>query len=115
HEEHEAKKKLSADLDRVRKEKWDLQKRLEEAGWKLEFARKNERDDAEGLREAREEVSNILGALSTLAPALYQRYVVKAGLRGERFDVEEFVADARRVDEYNATTDVLGFLEDKPW
>lgn len=66
--------------------------------------------EAERLREEAADLAarlyNAGKALEVLAPMLYKRYSPKGVLRWD-----DLIADAKRVEEYNATTEVLHFIE----
>lgn len=73
------------------------------------------RKEAERLREEAADLVprlyNAEKALKVLAPTLYRRYTPRIGLRAGEMDWDALIADAKRVEEYNATTEVLHFIE----
>ena len=68
------------------------------------------RKEAEFLREERADLAarlyNVGKALEVPAPMLYRRYAPKGVPHWD-----DLIADAKRVEEYNATTEVLHFIE----
>lgn len=61
--------------------------------------------------ELRDRLAGVAQALRVLAPPIYGRYTPSIGLHAGEMDWDALIADAKRVEEHNATTEVLRFIE----
>lgn len=61
--------------------------------------------------ELRDRLAGVEQALRVLAAPLHGRYTPRIGLSAGEMDWDAMIADAKRVEEYNATTEVLHFIE----
>ena len=93
--------------------KKELEAEIRDLQWKLDKATQALGVEEGRVEHYREEVerlnaraSSAAWAIRVLAPQLHSRY-----RRGGRMNWEDLIADAKRVEEYNATTEVLHFIE----